>query len=442
MGRAVTGGLGGAVPFSATDRVVDWLDSRCRDGAHMRCGALLRVAGPPPAPEALRSFVAERVGRAPVLAFRPDWRRSLWVPAPGPTLDDHLRWRELERGADVRAAALAVLAEPLPLDRPLWDLTVLHGHAAGEYTLCWRADHRFQDGMSQALSLEALFGERRLAVPTASRPRPVGRSGRKEPVTGLFGPGGRLDLGVPWRRTARWSPNEEPLTGRQVLHGVTFDPVLLQATAQATGASVNQVCLAALAGGLRAWTPQDWVRRDGAADDRPAGHRGTGLAVLLPLNLRPPDGAGALGNRAAVLRVVLPCALEDPLERLRHVVAQTGAARMRRHRHRNRMLAERVPYRLARAVLARYCDRRCLAMGVTTVPLRPGLAVLGAPVRQAMSLAPLPPEHRAVISMAHYGASVTASLLVDAGVPRPAELLESWVQAVAELHHRAADRSG
>ncbi|MFI6520951.1 wax ester/triacylglycerol synthase domain-containing protein [Spirillospora sp. NPDC050679] len=427
----MTGRLGEAVPFSTTDRVVDWLASQCRDGAHMRCGALLRVAGPPPAPETLRNFVTERIGRAPVLAFRPDWRRALWVPTSGVTMDDHVRRRELEPGADVRAAALAVLAEPLPLDRPLWDLTVLHGHASGEYALCWRADHRFQDGMSQVASLEALFGDRRLAVPAPSGPRQALRPEQRVPATGLFGAGGRVDLGVPWRRTAPWSPNEAPLTGRQVLHSVTFDPVLLQATAQATGASVNQVCLAALAGGLRAWTPQDWNRRQ-------ADRAGIGLAVMLPLNLRPPDGAGALGNQAAVLRVLLPCAQEDPLERLRHVVVQTSATRMRRQRHRNRVLADRVPYRLARPVLARYCDRRYLAMGVTTVPVRPGLAVLGAPVRQVAVSAPLPPEHRAVVSIARYGPSVTASLLVDAGVAGPWELLESWVQEVADLHRLTA----
>ncbi|MFC9977528.1 WS/DGAT domain-containing protein [Spirillospora sp. NPDC127200] len=439
MGRAVTGRLDGAVPFSATDRVVDWLALQCRDGAHLRCGALLRVCGPPPEPEALRNFVAERIARAPVLSFRPDWRRALWVPAPGPAVDDHVRRRGLEPGADVRAAALAVLAEPLPPDRPLWDLTVLHGHASGEYTLCWRADHRFQDGMSQVASLEALFGDRRLAVPVPSGSRPSLRPERRPAATGLFGAGGRVDLGVPWRRTARWSPNEAPLTGRQVLHSVTFDPVLLQATARASGATVHQVCLAALTGGLRAWTPQDWVRRRGAAAaDRAAGRPGAGLAVLLPLNLRPPDGAGALGNQAAALRVLLPCALEDPLERLRHVVAQTSAARMRRQRHRSRVLADRVPYRLARPVLARYCDRRYLAMGVTTVPVRPGLAVLGAPVRQVAALAPLPPEHRAVVSIARYGTSVTASLLVDAGVTRPSELLERWVREVAELHRLTA----
>ncbi|MFD0689850.1 WS/DGAT domain-containing protein [Actinomadura fibrosa] len=422
----MTGKPDGAVPFSATDRVVGWLVSRCRDGAHMRCGALLRVTGPPPESEALRAFVAERLERAPVLAFRPDWLRAVWVPTPGFAVGDHLHRRALTPGTDVEAAALSVLDEPLPLDRPLWDLTVLHGYDPGEYTLCWRADHRFQDGISQVASLEALFGDRELALPVRARSRPGGRPRRSAlPATGLFGPGGRVDLGVPWRRTARWSPNEAPLTGRRTLHSFTLDAAELDATVAATGASLNQVCLAALAGGLRAWTPQDWPGREG------------GLAVLLPLNLRPPDRAGALGNQAAVLRVVLPCGVEEPLERLRRVVAQTSRARVRRQRDRNRLLAALVPYRLARAVLARYCDRRYLAMGVTTVPVQPGLAVLGAPVRRVSALAPLPPEHRVVVTMAQYDTSVTASLLTDAGVARPARLLECWTEAIAELRRHA-----
>ncbi|MGK5553375.1 WS/DGAT domain-containing protein [Actinomadura kijaniata] len=418
----------------------------------MNCGALLRVVGPPPAPEALRAFAAERAGRAPVLAYRPDRRRGAWVPAPGFAIEDHLRWRALEPGADVRAAVLAVLSEALPPSRPLWDLTVLHGYAPGEYTLCWRVDHRFQDGMSLTGSMEALFGDRRLTPPAPSRNRPAGRARRSAaPATGWSGVGGRVDLAVPWRRTARWSPNQAALTGRRVLHSVTFDSVRLHATARATGASLNQVCLAALAGGLRDWTPQDWIPQGqggvvggaatGADRHRPVGDRSTGLTVLMPLDLRARDRAGALGNQAAVLPVVVPCALADPLERLRHVVAQTSAARIRRHRDRSRALADLVPYRLARLVLARYCDPRYLAMGVTTVPVQPGLAVLGAPVRQVTALAPLPPGHRAVIAMARYGDAVTASLVTDTGVAQPARLLEHWEEAIADLHRRTTTAS-
>ncbi|MDL4816947.1 WS/DGAT domain-containing protein [Actinomadura opuntiae] len=442
-----TGRPAGPVPFNATDRVVNWLTSRCQDGAHMHCCALLRVAGPAPTPEVLRAFVTERAERAPVLAYRADWRRSSWVPASGFVVGDHLRWQALEPEGNPQAAALSVLDGPLPPDRPLWDLTVLHGYDPGEYTLCWRADHRFQDGMSQAAVLEALFGDRRLAAPTRSGARPPGGARRSaSSATGLFGVGGRVDLAVPWRRTARWSPNERPLTGRRVLHSVTFDPTALRETVDATGASLNQVCLAALAGALRAWTPRDFAAATattGAAndDDRPVGHRDTGLAVLLPLNLRPPDRAGALGNQAAVLRVVLPCALADPLQRLRHVTVQTSTSRMRRHRARNRLLAEWVPYRLARLLLARYCDRRYLAMGVTTVPVQPGLAVLGAPVRQVTAVAPLPPGHRVVITLTQYGTSVTASLLADAGIAHASSLLDFWVKAAEDLHRRTGERT-
>jgi WS/DGAT/MGAT family acyltransferase len=75
--------------------------------------------------------------------------------------------------------------------------------------------------------------------------------------------------------------------------------------------TVNDVLLAAVAGGLRGF----FAERGEAAVD---------LKSMVPVNVRGDDGAGVLGNRIAFLFTELPCAEPDPLNRLRRVHAVTA----------------------------------------------------------------------------------------------------------------------
>jgi diacylglycerol O-acyltransferase / wax synthase len=71
------------------------------------------------------------------------------------------------------------------------------------------------------------------------------------------------------------------------------------------GATVNDVLVAALAGGLRRYM----ISRN----DSPAGKE---VRAMVPVNVRPPEKEIELGNRFALVYLSLPVGLEDPLDRL------------------------------------------------------------------------------------------------------------------------------
>ncbi|MFC0042226.1 wax ester/triacylglycerol synthase domain-containing protein [Actinomadura rayongensis] len=400
----------GTVPFTAIDRVAGDVAARAR--ATPAACVILTVDGPAPALSDLCAHIADRIDHAPVLRYRPDVQRRRWVRTEPFDVGPQLRERELKPGADVQAAALDL--PPFRAGRPLWDLTLLHGHAPGEYALCYRSHTMFQDGTAVVGTVEALFGRRRLPEPP---PNP-GRTGpRAVPLPPLRRPAHR-------RRTP-WSLPARTPTGRFAMHAIELDTGRLLTVARAARTTVNQVCLASLTGALRAWTPPD------RADHRAA------LPVQVPLNLWPPERSGALGHHLGLLRVDLPCGAPSPREHLRQVVDQTSERRTALHRALARALAPSMPYTLLRTVVAQ-CERAgVVGQFVTTLRVASGLTVDGAPVR-AVAIAPAPvPLVRLAVAIVFYGPRVTAVASVDTALAGsaggPERLGVLWHAALAEL---------
>jgi WS/DGAT/MGAT family acyltransferase len=76
----------------------------------------------------------------------------------------------------------------------------------------------------------------------------------------------------------------------------------------ALGGTVNDVVLAVVAGGLRAWLRDRGVRTEGLE-----------LRALVPVSIRTRDEQGQGGNRIVAMRGPLPVYVEDPVARLRVV---------------------------------------------------------------------------------------------------------------------------
>src|SRR3712207_7975375 len=72
------------------------------------------------------------------------------------------------------------------------------------------------------------------------------------------------------------------------------------------GGTVNDVVLAAVAGGLRSWLHSRGARTEGVE-----------LRALVPVSLRQEHEHHQLGNRIAAMRGPLPVYVADPVERLR-----------------------------------------------------------------------------------------------------------------------------
>ncbi|QKW37708.1 DUF1298 domain-containing protein [Actinomadura sp. NAK00032] len=425
----------GTVPLNPVDKVLKYVDEH--EDISMATGGILVVKGAAPDLAALRDHVGNRLNQAPVLTFRLDrahggWRRQ----DPGVDLRHHVGERVLEPGDDPMAAIFDL--PDLSLRRPLWDLTLLRGHEPDEYLVCYRTHHMFQDGSSLFATIEALFGRRRLPLPSVPGPDgggPLRGRGRRAGARESAARASRMvksvltDPGFPLRRRTPWLPNRQPFTGECLLRAIDLDIRQLQDVARAAEATVNQVCLATLTGAFRMWTPREWQAPHGRRD----------LTIWVPVNLRPPDRAGALSNSVGVLPVTLACGRSSPREHLGQVMEQTSGQRIQAYRDRGRALAG-IPSPVARRIIYRYLDPGLINACVSTLRVAPRLSVLGDPVRTVLAIPAMTPIQRLIVAIVQYETSVTVcmlaekSLAADDSPTTPDHLGKLCGEALADLH--------
>ncbi|MFN8016864.1 MAG: wax ester/triacylglycerol synthase family O-acyltransferase [Acidimicrobiales bacterium] len=129
-----------------------------------------------PDPDRLRrrlwraSRVVPRLRRRVVEGFGPT--TPSWEEDPDFDLDRHLRWVRLPEGADdagARALAARIAAEPFDRSRPLWEFTVVEGLPDGRAAMIQKIHHTITDGKGGIrMSLEFIDLER-----DAPEPPPV-----------------------------------------------------------------------------------------------------------------------------------------------------------------------------------------------------------------------------------------------------------------------------
>ncbi|MEU5128404.1 hypothetical protein [Streptomyces mobaraensis] len=405
------------VPFGPSDRYQYLRARTAADPARTHVCIAARMTGPPPDREELERLVADAVARVPALGYRVGGtgRRARFEPAGALDVSLHVDEVEVPAGRSPGRCALDALAAPLPADRPLWGVRLIRGHRPDEYLLAYRAAHLFQDGLAMAQAMGAALSGARLPAPA---PRPAPRAPSPQTVRAcarffphLFG------------RTARWLPPRSAVTGERTLHTTTLDRSAFDELTRRTGASAAQVALAALAGALRAWTPDHWC---GAGDRR----QRRGLRVYLPVSLRHPGDRAALGSALGVMPLTLPCAEPSPARRLADVVRDTGPMTLYRFRELFGYLL-RAPGPVA--WLAHRVVHHCSPprLGVTVIPADahdtgPGIAGL-IPVSPPVGSSP----GGCVFVLEKTRVSV--SFLFDAGVPGTERLPGLLGAALEEL---------
>ena len=194
---------------------------------------------------------------------------------------------------------------------------------------------------------------------------------------------------------------------------------------KATGATVNDVLLAAVAGALREYL----LRRDSLVAE---------VNWMVPVNLKPiaenlPED---LGNYFALVFLPMPLETADPAERL----AQMHQRMNRIKRSDEAVLTfglQRVvsqsPGQIAFALTNFFANK---AVGVlTNVPgPRAEMTFAGAPVRQVVGFAPCSGDQPMTATIFSYNDEVTVGFASDADlVPDPLELAELVVDQVAVL---------
>lgn len=200
------------------------------------------------------------------------------------------------------------MAEHLDRSRPLWTLDVIGPMADGSEAIAARMHHAMVDGIAGMKFLDAVLIDPHDAVPAATG---AGAAGAPH---GVLDEWSRLPQAIEreFGRPGSRSPFDRPITGARDLSFAVVPLGGLKAIggSRPSRATVNDVLLAVVSGGLRSWLGTTASHLD--------------LRAQVPVSLHHRDEDAATGNRDSFINVDLQLDVEDPLERLDRISALTG----------------------------------------------------------------------------------------------------------------------
>jgi len=319
------------------------------DSSHMHVAACSVLQGPAPAYGELLEAIGSRLHLVPRyrqrLAFVPLGQgRPVWVDDPHFNLTYHIRHTALPRPGgehELRRLVGRVFSQALDRDRPMWELWLVEGLADERFALLSKTHHALVDGVSGVDIATVLFDTSPDPLPVAPpeqewvpRPLPSGAQLLGEAlleratVPGEMIRGARRALRGPRQvaerlRTAvggigaltRLGLQPAPESHFNVRIGphrrftwVRGDLQQFKTVKDALGGTVNDVVLAAVAGGLGRY-----LRLRGESTEE------IELKAMVPVSIRADLERGALGNRVAAMWAPLPVGVVDPVARLRRV---------------------------------------------------------------------------------------------------------------------------
>lgn len=433
------------------------------DVAPLHVGSLLVLEGPAPDPVVLRAELDRAVAVAPAFRRRVqrmpgNLGRPVWVDDDGFRIEDHVHHAVLPAGDDraLRELVVSLMRDRLDVGRALWQMWQVDGLADGRWALVVKVHHTMADGFVGADLLRVLLSAAdaddrhvrlpspRLAVPTAadvvrraawwgvSLPYRAGRSlarvvaepGEAAARVGAVRQGVRA-VAVP---DLPPSPVAGPLGPDRCWGWLTYGLADLGAAAHASGATVNDVLLAGLAGAYRRQLALAGELRDD-----------TRLRAIVPVAMH--DAVGRrTGNLDAAFFVVLPVHEPDPALRLADVTRQTREAKatgVATGTHAVVRLADHVPTpvldRAARAYV-RHGQRRVNVAASNVPGPSHQLRVAGRPLVEIVPWMPIALEVRTSCALLSYAGRAAVSVTTDAAsVPDVDRLLADLGASLDEL---------
>ncbi|HEY6562501.1 MAG TPA: wax ester/triacylglycerol synthase family O-acyltransferase [Polyangiaceae bacterium] len=264
--------------------------------------------------------------------------RPVWVDDPDFDLNYHVRRTALPApGDDASLCTLMgrLMSQQLDRERPLWETWIVEGLENGRWALVTKVHHCMVDGVSGLDLLGITLDVDRESslpqpVPWKPEPAPSGVELVWDAWSGL------AEDAASWgRRLRAHTAHPENATKAAVETGqglLMFARRLLtvplsslegtigshrayayssaqladvRAVRKAYGGTLNDVVLAAIAGGFRTLMIHRGEDADGAT-----------LRTMVPVSVRKPEASGTLGNRVSTVLCDLPVHLSDPLARL------------------------------------------------------------------------------------------------------------------------------
>lgn len=403
-------------------------------------GSMAVLDGPAPALDEVRELVSGRLPSVPrytqrVVPTRFDLRAPAWSDAPDVDIDRHVTALAVPPPggrAEVAALVADAMAQRMDRTRPLWDLTVCDGLPDGRWGLLSRVHHALADGVSGTGLYRAVFDSDATPEeppPTAPGTAP-GVSRRGIVATAAATVRGGLALG-----TAAWPVKQEGLLGSLDGHrAYAWTEVGISASRPARrslGVTLNDLVLAAVAGGLR-----ELLLERGRQPDPHA------LRTLLPVSSRPPGTAGTPGNQVTLMLSLLPVEIDDPVERVLAVHQRVADLRGAHEPEAGLALqdvAALLPFPMVRwgTRLALRLPQQQVSTVTTNVPgPRAPLSCLGRPVRSLLPVVPIADRVRLGFVTLSYVDTLAFGITADAGstpdVQRLAELVGTSWQAVLD----------
>jgi len=269
--------------------------------------------------DSLKGAVRQRLSTQPRATQRVDTggAKPRWVAAMDFDIDDHIRRVPVPESAtqnDLWRIVSGLMSTHLDRTRPLWTFDVIGPLADGREAVAARIHHAMADGIAGVRFLESVLFDARAESPDPGissdpgTPRPklaVTPPTREEELRRLPGAIAR-ELG---HRDSH-SPFDRPITiARELAFAVAPLAAMKRIGAsRPSAATVNDVLLAIIAGGLREWLPNN-----------------RHLHAQVPVSLHHRDeGTSAPGNHDSFMNVDLPLGESDPLARLDRISAETA----------------------------------------------------------------------------------------------------------------------
>jgi len=278
----------------------------------------------------------QRIHRVPLNLAHP-----VWVDDPHFDLGAHIRREVLAPpgdGATLRRLVMRILARPLDMRRPLWEMTIVTGLRGGRVVVVNRAHHAMVDGVSSVDILTLLLdttpeGFTPEPPPEEWKPRPEPSNWQLiRPMLWDFRAAAKSDRS---RTPAIWNTTHLPWTGviNVVRNIVTPRPDLFfnrkigpqrtgrglkvplsafKALKDRFGCTVNDAVLAVVSEALHRW----FKSRGEAVPET--------VRVFCPVSVRGDDSRGRIGNQISGMVLELPTGDLTIEDRLRRIKVTTG----------------------------------------------------------------------------------------------------------------------
>jgi diacylglycerol O-acyltransferase len=392
--------------------------------AHMHVGwvALFSASeeGRLPSFSALRDHIGMRIGRAPryrqKLASVPlGLHAPEWVDDADFAVDRHVYWAP----GPLSCLVDEVMSMPLRRDRPLWEMWVCEDAGDDQFALVGKMHHCMVDGLA-AVELASMLLD---PSPEPEPCEPDGWAAAPAPDNQrlLLGAvrdrvGEQLDL-LRWPLRAVTSPSRVayeltsaiPRVTQALAHSLSPAPESplntplspsrrlawahrplddLRKVKRAHGTTINDVLLAAVAGGVHEFMAG-------------RGEQPVALKAMVPVNVR--DNGDVLGNRVSFVFAELPCEESNPIRRL-HRVATTMTQRKREGVSEGADMAFKAaaytPGVVQHAISRVFASPRTFNLVVSNIPGPPlQMYMCGCPLRAAYPVVPLADRHALSVGM-------------------------------------------